>query len=63
VKEAIIEVAPGKYFTVQAPEASVVNKYISKVILNGKELDRTYITHQEIMDGGTIEFFMSPERK
>ena len=63
VKEARIEVAPGKYFTVKAPEASLTNKYISKVILNGKELDRTYITHQEIMDGGTIEFFMSSERK
>jgi len=63
VKEARIEVAPGIYFTVKAPEASVTSKYISKVILNGKELDRTYITHQEIMDGGTIEFFMSSERK
>ncbi len=63
VKEAKIEVAPGKYFTVKAPEASVNNKYISKVLLNGRELDRTYITHQEIMDGGTVEFFMTAEKK
>ena len=63
VREAKIEVAPGKYFTVKAPEASVANKYISKVLLNGKELDRTYITHQEIMDGGTVEFFMTAEKK
>ncbi|HBE42127.1 MAG TPA: alpha-mannosidase [Bacteroidales bacterium] len=63
IKEARIEVAPEKYFTVKAPEASLSNKYISKVFLNGKELDRTYITHQEIMEGGTIEFFMSSGRK
>jgi len=63
VKEAKIEVAPGKYFTVKAPQASVNNKYINKLLLNGKELDRTYITHQEIMDGGTVEFFMTAEKK
>ncbi len=63
VKEAKIEVAPGKYFTMKAPEASLTNKYISKIHLNGKELARTYITHQEIMDGGTVEFFMTSEKK
>ena len=63
MKEAKIEVAPGKYFTMKAPEASLTNKYISKIHLNGKELARTYITHQEIMDGGTVEFFMTSEKK
>jgi len=63
VNNAKIEVAPGKYFTVKAPAASVDNKYIHKVLLNGRELDRTYITHQEIMDGSTLEFVMSPVRK
>jgi predicted alpha-1,2-mannosidase len=58
VQEAKIEVAPGRYFTVTAPLASKSNKYINKVILNGMELDRTYITHKEIMDGGVLEFVM-----
>lgn len=58
VKEAAIEIAPGKYFTVKAPMASLTNKYIQKVILNGKVLDRYYITHHEIMDGGVLEFEM-----
>jgi predicted alpha-1,2-mannosidase len=62
VREASIEVAPGKYFTVKAPDASLTNKYIQKVLLNGKELDRTFITHQEIMNGGVIEFFMVEKR-
>ena len=63
VNNARIEVAPGKYFTMKAPAASVTNKYIQKVLLNGRELDRTYITHQEIMDGSTLEFVMGPDRK
>jgi putative alpha-1,2-mannosidase len=42
----------------KAPLASVDNKYIQSVTLNGQKLDRTYITHQEIMDGGTLEFTM-----
>jgi predicted alpha-1,2-mannosidase len=58
VQEAKIEVAPGKYFTVKAPLASNENKYIQEVKLNGTVLNRSYITHEEIMNGGTIEFTM-----
>jgi predicted alpha-1,2-mannosidase len=58
VQEAILEIAPGKFFTIKAPMASLTNKYILKASLNGKVLDRSYITHQEIMDGGILEFEM-----
>jgi predicted alpha-1,2-mannosidase len=58
VQEARIEIAAGKYFTVKAPKASVENKYIQEVKLNGMALDRSYITHEEIMKGGTLEFTM-----
>lgn len=61
VQEAKIEVAQGKYFTMKAPLASVANKYIQEVKLNGQKLNRGYITHQEIMDGGTLEFTMGAE--
>ncbi len=61
VQEAKLEVKPGKYFTVKAPNASVANKYIHGVKLNGQVLNRTFITHQEIMDGGTLEFTMGSE--
>jgi predicted alpha-1,2-mannosidase len=59
VQEAKIEIAPGKFFTVKAPLASNGNKYIQEVKLNGQVLDRSYITHEEIMSGGTLEFTMS----
>ena len=61
VQEAKIETAPGKFFTMKAPLASVANKYIQEVKLNGQKLDRSFITHQEIMDGGTLEFTMGAE--
>ncbi len=61
VQQAEIEIAPGKIFTVKAPAASLENKYIQKVTLNGQELNRSYITHQEIMDGGSLEFTMVSE--
>lgn len=61
VQEASIEVAPGKFFTMKAPQASKENKYIQEVKLNGQALDRSYITHQEIIDGGTLEFTMGPQ--
>ena len=61
VQEAKLEITPGKYFTMKAPLASVANKYIQEVKLNGKMLDRSYITHQEIMDGGTLEFTMGAQ--
>ena len=61
VQEAKVEVAPGKFFTMKAPLASKENKYIQEVKLNGQALDRSYITHQEIMDGGTLEFTMGAQ--
>jgi predicted alpha-1,2-mannosidase len=59
VQEAKIEIAPGKFFTVKAPLASEENKYIQEVKLNGQVLGRSYITHEEIMNGSTLEFTMS----
>jgi len=61
VQEAKLEVATGKFFTMKAPLASKENKYIQEVKLNGQSLNRTFITHQEIIDGGTLEFTMGPQ--
>lgn len=58
VREARMEIAPGKYFTIKAPQASVSNKYIREARLNGQVLNHSYITYREIMEGGTLEFKM-----
>jgi predicted alpha-1,2-mannosidase len=60
VKAARIELANGKYFNVKAIRSSAENKYIQEASLNGVVLDRTYITWEEIIQGGTLEFIMGP---
>lgn len=59
VKTATLNLENGKIFTITAKNQSAKNVYVSKVELNGKELNRNYILHKEIMDGGQLVFFMS----
>jgi predicted alpha-1,2-mannosidase len=51
----------GKAFTVVAKDTSDENVYIQSAKLNGKPLDRAWITHQEVVSGGTLEFVMGPQ--
>lgn len=51
---------PGKRFKILAKNNSAENIYIQKIELNGKELERFYLTHQEITQGGTLELIMGP---
>ena len=51
----------GKTFTVLAPNVSRENIYIQSVKVNGQPYDKSYITHQQIMDGATIEFVMGSQ--
>ncbi len=48
-------------FTVVAKNTSGDNKYIQSARLNGKVFDRTWITHDEIVSGGILEFELGPE--
>lgn len=56
---ATIRTATGKTFTMKAHDLTDKNIYVQSVKLNGKPLERGYITHDEIMSGATLEFFMS----
>ncbi len=59
LEKGTIHLEDGKKFTVATNNLSTVNKYVEKVYLNGKKLDRTYINHKEIINGGTLEFYMT----
>ena len=48
----------GKTFTVLAPTISEENIYIQSVKLDGKPYDKSYITHEQIMNGSVFEFEM-----
>ena len=51
-----IELPDKKTFRISAPDASPENKYIKSVRLNGKELETPFISHEDIMNGGTLDF-------
>ena len=51
----------GKDFTVVARGNSDENVYIQSATLNGKPYFRCWISHADIMAGGTLEFVMGPE--
>jgi predicted alpha-1,2-mannosidase len=59
LKKASIQTALGKSFTIDAPNVSDKNIYIKSIKLNGKPLNRLYITHAEIENGGNLLFEMS----
>ncbi len=51
----------GKTFTIRAENVSPHNFYIASVQLNGMPYKKAFITHDDIMNGGTLEFEMSAE--
>jgi predicted alpha-1,2-mannosidase len=59
VKAAILHLENGKTFSIEAKNQSDKNVYVEKIELNGKRLNRLYITHSEIINGGKMVFFMS----
>jgi len=63
IDKATLHLENGKTFTVTAKNQGDKNVYVRKVMLNGKTLDRDYITHTEIMNGGELVFFMSYKHK
>lgn len=57
-EEVKLHLENGKTFTVKANQLSKENIYIQSVKLNGKNYNRSYITHDQIMSGSTLEFEM-----
>lgn len=56
-----INLESGKKFVVEAKNLSADNFYIQSAELNGKPLNRSYLYHSEIMDGGKLVFNMGPQ--
>lgn len=57
--KATINLENGKQFTVAAESLSADNKYIKAVYLNGKEHPYSYISHEDIVNGGSLIFEMT----
>ena len=63
--KATINLPDGKQFKMIADKVGGENIYIQKIVFNGKPYKKSYITHQDILNGGEIEFFMGskPNKK
>lgn len=58
---ATIFLENGREFVMDVKNNSAKNKYIESIALNGEKIERSYITHKEIMDGGIIIFTMGDQ--
>ena len=56
--ETVLQLTNGKTFKITAHNMNPENTYIQSVKLNGQPLGKSYITHQQIMEGGTLDIEM-----
>lgn len=60
-EKVVIKTGPEKKFVITANKENEKYIYVKKVLLNGEPLNRTWITHDEIMNGGTLEFVLDAQ--
>jgi predicted alpha-1,2-mannosidase len=65
IDAATLNLENGKKFTVKTKNNNPNNKYIQTIELNGTIIERNYIKHSEIINGGTLIFTMGnlPNKK
>jgi predicted alpha-1,2-mannosidase len=61
VNRAGLQLPNGRTFTVTADHMDDAHPYVGLVTLNGKQLKRNYLTHDEIMAGGILRFVMQAQ--
>lgn len=59
IQSAVLHLQNGKTLTISTKNQSKKNVYVRSVTLNGIKLNQTYITHNDLMNGGTLVFEMS----
>ncbi len=60
LERVTINAPAGKPFTIESVQNSPQNVYIQSVTLNGRPFTRTYLSHDEILRGGTLQLRMGP---
>lgn len=63
VKSAKINLENGNVLQIEVKNQSQKNIYIQKVLLNGKELNRNYLTHSELIGRSNLIFVMGSKPK
>lgn len=60
-EKTTISLSEEKSFIIEAEHVSNKNIYIQSATLNGNIFNQTFISHQQIIDGGALHFVMGPE--
>jgi predicted alpha-1,2-mannosidase len=60
-KKITLQLENGNQFVIDAANNSKENLYVSGISLNGKPWDKNYITHEDLLKGGTLDFSMSSQ--
>ena len=63
VKKAKIRFENGKELTIKAMNQSKENVFVKNISIDGKNIDRLYLTHEELMSGKEIIFEMTDTPK
>ncbi len=58
---ATLNLAGGKSFAVEAANNGPANVYIQSATLNGRPLDKPFVTYEQIVAGGSLRFVMGPK--
>lgn len=61
IQEGKINFENGKILEIKTHGQSEENKFLQGVALNGKELNRLFLSHEELISGGLLEFTMGGE--
>ncbi len=62
VDHAVLHLPNGKSLTVTSVNLSEEHGFVKDVLLNGNSLDRSYVTHEQLMNGGELKFIFSSEK-
>ena len=60
--EFVLHLADGKTFTIKAKGLSETNKYVKSITLNGEPYTKNFISHADIMKGGTLVYQMTDQK-
>lgn len=61
-QKAVLHMPNGKDLVINAPRKSDKAIYVKSIKLNGKKITDWKLTHQQLMEGGTLDFTMSAKK-
>ena len=60
--KVVINLPNGKKFEIVAHNNSATNKYVQNVRLNTKKMTKPFFNHEELCNGGVLEFEMGADK-